>query len=126
MQFSLQYHQDQGIFEVKTNGEAEVERFCDFMKAIVDHEKWKPGSPVLVDNTKLNAAPLTIDGVKTIANFCEQHRAQFGHAKCALLASRDLEFGLTRMWQVFVSVDVWDVSEKLFKSRDEALAWLSL
>jgi len=68
MQFSLQYNN--GVFEVKTKGNAAVSVFDDLIKAIVAHEKWKPGASVLIDFTELNASPLTVGSIRTIADLC--------------------------------------------------------
>jgi len=48
---------------------------------------------------------------------------QLGKTKLALLVARDLEFGLAKMWQVFVD-EKWDVISRVFRSRDEAITWL--
>jgi len=45
--------------------------------------------------------------------------------KCAILVARDLEYGMVRMWGVFVE-GKWDVTVNLFKSRDEAIVWLTV
>ena len=76
-----------------------------------------------MNHSHLNAAPLTTDDMIKIAGFNGQFRAELGKAKCALVLTSDLEFGLGRMWEAFVENE-WDVSERLFKSRDDAIAWL--
>ncbi len=122
VEFIVQYHD--GFFEVETFGDAEVEKFRDVLEALVTHEKWKPGTPFLINHAHLNSAPLTTDDMRKIARLNEQYRAELGKSKCAHFLARDLEFGMARMWEAFVENE-WDVSEKLFKSRDDAIAWLS-
>ncbi len=122
MQYVLQY--SQGIFEIKTSGEAEVNGFHDFIEAVVNHEEWKAGRPILVDHTDLNAGPLQTSDLKTIASFCRKFSVALGKSKCAILTPRDLEFGVGRMWQVFVEIDVWEVTQEVFKSEEKALDWL--
>ena len=122
MEFIVDYHH--GLFEIKTFGDAEVEKFRDILETLVTHAKWKPGTPFLVDHTHLNAAPLTTEDMIAIARFNGQYRAQIGKAKCAHVLARDLEFGMARMWEIFVENE-WDVFERLFKSRDDAIAWLT-
>jgi hypothetical protein len=124
MQFSARYHD--GIFEVTTSGDANLQGFSDFVKVIFEHEEWKPGGRILCDHTELNAGPLTVDDVQDIANISRKYKAQFGNAKVATLVSRDLEYGMARMWEVFVESEVWDASEELFRDRDNAVAWLSI
>ena len=122
MEFKLQYRK--GLLEVKTSGDAELGTFREMMDSMLAHEEWKPGSPFLLDHSELNAGTLTVDDIRGIAGFCAQRRDRFGRAKCAIVVSRDLEFGIGRMWQVFVS-NRWDVTEELFKSKDDAREWLS-
>ena len=121
VEFIVDYHH--GLFEIKTSGDAEVDKFRDILESLVTHESWKPGTPFLVDHSHLDAAPLTTDDMIKIVGFNRQFRAELGKAKCAHVLARDLEFGLGRMWEAFVENE-WDVSERLFKSRDDAIAWL--
>ena len=122
VEFIVDYHH--GVFEIKTFGDAEVEKFRDILESLVTHENWKPGTPFLVDHTYLNSAPLTTEDMIAIARLSGQYRAELGRAKCAHILARELEFGLARMWEAFVEKE-WDVLGRLFKSRDDAIAWLT-
>lgn len=121
MKYEVRY--DDEFFEVTTHGDAELERFEDFIDLLLGHEMWKPGTAFLVDHSELNAGPLTVEEVRGIAKVCEKRRAEFGQAKFALLVSRELEYGMARMWETYVE-DKWDVTTKLFRSPDEACSWL--
>ncbi len=121
MKFNLQYLDD--VFEIKAVGVGDVKGISSFLKAVLDHEKWEPGGKFLVDFTELDLGELTVNEVRDIARVCGQFSALFGRAKCAIIATRDLEFGMVRMWEVFVE-DRWEVNEELFHSGDEAIAWL--
>jgi hypothetical protein len=122
-QFNLNYHD--GIFEVTPSGDATLQGYYDFTKAILEHEEWKPGGLILINITELNTGPLSIGDVKAIAGISGLNSEQIGKAKVAIAVSRDLEYGMSRMWQIFVQQDaVWYASEKIFKNRDEAVTWL--
>lgn len=122
MEFTIQCHD--GFFEVKTFGDAEVEKFSEILESLVTHEKWKSGTPFLVNHADLNSAPLTSDDMMEIARINAQYGARIGKSKCAHLLARDLEFGMARMWEAFVQ-GKWDVSVRSFRSRDDAVAWLT-
>ena len=122
MEFNIQYHD--GFFEIKISGVAEPEKYRDVFEALIADEKWKPGSLCLINQTELDSTYLTTDEMSDIAKLSPEYSARLGESKCALLFARDLEFGLGRMWQTFVEYE-WEVSVKLFKSRDEAIAWLT-
>ena len=111
------------ILEVKTYGDADLQGFKDFIHDFLAHECWHPGGALLINHSELNGAPLTTDDIAEMANFTKPLQAQIGKAKIAILVARDLEFGLSRMWQVFASEGRESVSE-LFRSFNQAIAWL--
>ncbi|MFC1868992.1 hypothetical protein ACFL0H_12785 [Thermodesulfobacteriota bacterium] len=116
-------HYNDGFFEVKTYGDAEPDGFRDIIDHLLAHANWKPGTTFLVNHSELNSGPLSVDDVESIAQMSVRPGAQWGQARCALLVARDLEYGMARMWEVFVE-GKWDVIEHLFRSRDKAISWL--
>ena len=123
MQFNLNYHD--AVFEVTTSGDAILQGYYDFTKAVLEHDEWKPGGLILLDHTKLNTGPLTVDDVQAIAIISGQYSEQLGTARVAIVVARDLDYGMTRMWQVFVENQTNSyASAKIFRNRDEAWAWL--
>ena len=123
MEFTLEYHD--GIFEVTTSGDANLQGYYDYVEAVLKHSEWKPGGLALTNHSKLNAGPLTMYDIETIAKVMEQYREQIGTAKIAVVAGNPLVYGLSRAWQTYVEFhQVWNASEELFWNREEALAWL--
>ena len=123
MQFNLNYHN--AIFEVTTSGDAILQGYYDFTKAIIEHKEWKPGGLILLNHTELNTGPLTIDNVQAISDISVKYSEQLGTAKVAIVVDRDLDYGMTRMWQGMVERHTTSFdSVKIFRNRDEALAWL--
>lgn len=121
MKYQVDYHD--GYFEITTHGDAEVGGFKEFIELLLAHEKWNPGTAFLVDHSGVNSGPLTVDEIRYIADMSVKPRVQFGRARCALLVARKLEYGPARMWEVFVD-GKWDVTERVFWSRDKAISWL--
>ena len=123
VQFNLNYHD--AIFEVTTSGDAILQGYYDFTKAVLEHEEWKPGGLILLNHTELNTGPLTVNDVQAIAIISGQYSEQLGTAKVAIVVDRDLDYGMTRMWQVFVESHTNSyASAKIFRNRDEAVTWL--
>ncbi len=112
-----------GIFEVVTRGDAEVLKFKEILDATFGHERWKPGMPYLFDHSDLDSGPLTVNDVRRIADFCADRKKEFGYSRLAVVLRRDVEFGLARMWGVFVD-GRWDAIVSIFRSRDKAVQWL--
>jgi hypothetical protein len=123
VQFKLNLHD--AIFEVTTSGDAILQGYFDFTLAVLDHEEWKPGGLILLNHTELNTGPLTIDDIQAIANISEQYSERLGKVKVAIVVDRDLDYGMTRMWQSLVeSHTTSHDSSEIFRNRDEAVAWL--
>lgn len=112
------------FLEVKTYGDADLQVFKDLIQAFTTHEHWHTGGALLINHSELNSAPLTNDDLWELADFAIPLQSRIGKAKIAILVGRPLEFGIGRVWQVFALKGRESVSE-LFRSRDEAISWLS-
>jgi hypothetical protein len=95
------------------------------MDTLLARDDWKPGTPILVDEIAMDASKATVDSVKASAGACTRRRAEFGKARMAILVERDLEFGMNRMWMALTS-DEWDVHANVFRTREEAIEWISV
>ena len=116
-------HQRSGFVEVVTHGDGDVEVFQELLNEALRHPDWKPGTPILIDHSDLNAGPLTIDGMKRLADMIHAARGELGSSCMAILVPEDLEYGLGRMWQVYVE-DKWNGTCEIFRSREDAVGWL--
>jgi hypothetical protein len=78
---------------------------------------------LLVDLTDAALAQISTDALKELAglhNVLAEHT--FTGMPVAIVAPRDVEYGLSRMWQVFVEENGWETM--VFRSRTEAERWL--
>jgi hypothetical protein len=123
LNFSI-VHQ-RGYLEVKLSGRPTPAAFDEYFDALLAHDDWEPGMSVLTDETNLDGSTITVREVKDIAERCARRKSELGSVRTAILVARDLEYGMNRMWAVFVE-GKWNVEVALFRSRDEALAWLSV
>jgi hypothetical protein len=121
MKYALTVHGH--LFEVVTSGNAEAATFRTCLEEVFRHERWRRGMPYLFDHSDLDSGPLTVNDVRGIADACLDFREEFGSSRLALLLRRDLEFGLARMWGVFME-GRWDATVGIFRSRDDAVKWL--
>jgi hypothetical protein len=113
-----------GILEAKTEGRASFEELVSMTSALLTNEKWQKDGSVLVDHSELNAESLKLGEIRALADMAVQGGEVMGHARVAHVVSGDLEFGLVRMWENFVSASL-DVRVGCFRSREHAMAWLS-
>ncbi|MCK9995721.1 MAG: hypothetical protein KAH56_05525 [Candidatus Krumholzibacteria bacterium] len=121
MEFRIEYKD--GYFVGTTFGEAVTAQFEDLLGAMLVHAEWNPGMSWMYDHTELLADPLTADDIRTIAQMCSDRRELLGMGRCAIVAGRDLEFGLGRMLSMYVD-GRWDVDVSVFRTVAEGLEWL--
>lgn len=121
MEFDITAHKE--FFELKIAGAIDADKYPAMFDTLFAHDGWVPGMPLLVDESELRAGSLTVLALKTIACHCTDRSSEFGSTRMSMYVSRDLEYGLNRMWHVFIE-DGWDVEGNVFRSRDEALEWL--
>ena len=121
MEYQILQHE--GFIEVLTVGDADISVFREYVQEVISLDEWKPGTALLCNHTNLNASPITVGEVHELASMAATSRAELGRCRLASLVGRDLEFGLARMWEVFVE-NKWDGETGVFRERAEAINWL--
>ncbi len=77
---------------------------------------------VLIDFTRATAFESSSDEIKAIAASATTSSQLVPKLYMAIAASRDADYGLSRMYQVYMNVPGWIV--QVFRTRDEARTWL--
>ena len=57
LEYETHHHNE--FVEIVTHGDGEEEVFQEFLDELLGHPHWKPGFPILIDYSGLNAGPLT-------------------------------------------------------------------
>jgi hypothetical protein len=105
-------------------GETTVGGFEAYLGDLVSDPRWRPGMNVLIDLTALDSRKLTEQDLARIAALLSRYRTQLGPGRRAQVATDPLSFGLTRMVQAQAEAEGVDFSAAVFRSREEARAWL--
>lgn len=122
MEFRIEFRGS--YFLATTSGVARVEGFGELLDTMFRHEEWKPGYSFVADHSDLDVGHLDTDDIRKIALGGLERRAKAGVARHAVVAPRDIAYGLSRMWLAYV--DEGDgVASSIFRSREEAIAWVS-
>ena len=121
MEFEI--HPRNGFIEAITHGDGDVAVFQQLLGGVLEHPDWEKGYGVLIDHSDLNTAPLTVGGMAALADMIKIARTDLGKSKMAIFVPDDLQYGLGRMWQVFVE-NKWDGASEIFRSKADAIRWL--
>ena len=123
MQHTIKADSTHNQFTVTTEGEGTVEGIIAFLKDIIAHSQCKPGVRILLDHRKLRVDKIKMSGVERVSSFFKAIGSKLGAGKLALVMQRDIDFGIARAWEILTADDV-DIQIEVFRSIDEARAWL--
>ena len=88
-----------------------------------DEDKFRNYKYSLTDHSAVTAIiDVSVGDVRTIAQLCRQASRVNPDAVVAVVADRNVLFGLTRMWEMLQDGSGWTV--KAFRTRDAAEAWI--
>jgi hypothetical protein len=111
------------LFIVTTEGDGDVEGIISFLKDIISHPEWKPGFNILLDHQALEIDTIKSDGISKISSYFKSISSKLGSGKIALVMKRDIDFGITRIWEMITEPDV-DIKIRVFRGLEKAKAWL--
>ena len=94
-------------------------------QTVIHHDRWKPGTPVLIDATKRE--PLGSQGaliVEALADFFGKHNADVGPACVASVTQERQGYIYKRMLEYGAKLRGSDVKMRNFDDEPAAIAWL--
>ena len=87
-----------------------------------DKEKFKRYRYSLSDYTAVTKVEVSADDVRLIAKLSVYASNLNPELVVAIVADRDVSYGLSRLWQLSTDESEWEIL--VFRSRDDAEAWL--
>jgi len=101
------------------------DEFLSFYESLYENKSFNPTMDQLIDLRQADSEPRSPD---VLRQFSEYVRTAFQditkRPKIAVVAPKDLSFGLARMYQAFASSVPWEFM--VFRAMGAALAWLGL
>ena len=98
--------------------------FLSFYNVLLEDPRFDKSFNLLID---LRQTESSVRSVAALSEFADFMRRQFesttARPKVAVVAPKDISFGLARMYEVFGDVS-WEF--EVFRTADAALAWLGL
>ena len=110
------------IAHIKLTGSLDSKEILDAFDTVVADKKYKKGMGRLWDFREADLSSLTTDTVKQMAQYSLKFPPGINDVKVAFVASRQLEYGLSRMFEM-ASLAKTPIS--VFKTMDEARKWMT-
>ena len=99
------------------------DEFIIYYKSMVESDMFATATNFLIDLRQTDSSPRSGDVLRQFANYMKLRLADAGtYQKVAVIAPKDVSFGLARMYEFFADSIPWDFV--VFRSVDAALAWL--
>jgi hypothetical protein len=85
MKYECSYNPDLNIIESVTHGLASMTEILDMLRCIVELYKLNESADIMVDHSKLDASPLTMDGISIISHHVSFAKDILKTRKCLML-----------------------------------------
>ena len=101
------------------------DEFLSFYKALYEDDRFDKSFNLLVDLRRTESAVRSAEALKEFADFMRRQLVgSTAGPKIAVVAPKDISFGLARMYEVFSDDVPWEF--EVFRAADAAFAWLGL
>jgi hypothetical protein len=99
------------------------DEFFKYYKLMLESKMFSTTSNLLIDLRQADSSPRSPDALRQFADVVKSKLGVAGlYPKVAVVAPKDLSFGLARKYEFFADSIPWDFV--VFRSVDTALAWL--
>ncbi len=125
MPISFTFYEEHKLFLSKWEGAISDSELLTSYKQLLSNDKYKPGFHEISDTINANVTGVTSEGINRLFTMVERHLSgKCEGFKTAIIAPKDLEFGMGRIYEAVSSESFENVM--VFRSTDDALKWLSI
>lgn len=118
----IDVHCEGDLARITVRGTVTLTDLKSALELLVASPGYRPRIAMLWDLRAADAGELRAPDLTRYARHLADYPERFG-ARVAMVVSRDLEFGVMRMWQSFAEAPV-PQERRVFRNLDEALGWL--
>jgi len=120
---SVIYHlnPEAGFIETRCIGDVSFEEVMGHFRELEADPSLPKRLDVFLDLDEMASIP-EVDQLRDVARAIDRLRARVEWGSCAILASRDVTFGMSRMFEVFA--DGLFSRTRVFRKREEDARWL--
>jgi hypothetical protein len=120
-QIKKDVHKDKDITIVNVSGELLFEQIVQVLE---DFYKSDFTLKLLWDLSHADLSALTNSHIEKIISYAKSKSHLREGGKTAIVALKDIDYGVSRMYEILSELKEHPVSHSVFRNRDEALKWL--
>ena len=108
--------------QITARGSVDVLELKEIFLEIVGHRDWQAGFNMLCDYRGIVDFAVTTRDIDNINEWQASIDAVIGDGKCAVVACKDLVYGMSRMWELISSERSQQI--RVFRQMKDAVIWL--
>ena len=124
MKWTIQSAEGNDFIKVNLEGDFSVSELPQTLRELFSRADWKPGKPVLFDDTKLILTNTDLDEIRKSSQLYSEYAANYGDSKIAVLAGSLTDFARGRQFELLARNKV-KVNIQIFLKEEEAVNWLN-
>jgi hypothetical protein len=122
LNIEYEIYEPPGIIVARMMGRVVINDLLRHVDQLAEDSRYRPGLDKLVDMRLVESMELHVDDENQFVNYKMEKGVR--ERRIALVAPRDISFGMSRVYQALSESIHEEVS--VFRSLDEAINWLSL
>jgi hypothetical protein len=123
VQHAISFDANRSCASIKVIGAVKGDDVVDLARSLLAHPDWHGAANVLVDYRESDFTELSKIEMERISKSIVEIANEFGGARAAIVVSREVDFGIVRMWEMSTG-DAILFAFRVFRSIDEARAWI--
>jgi hypothetical protein len=123
MEIATQINEERNIRFHKIDGPINVDILKDTLASFYKSPDYDPDMNILWDLKDADFSSVTFEDVESLAGMIEKYWGKGEKSKAALIVSKDLGFGLSRMYELLLTGSSPN-RVMVFRQYDEAEEWL--
>ena len=123
MDFDTQISKKDNLRVHKVVGELTTDGLLEALEGVYSSPEFEPDMNVLWDVREARVPSMSSSDIQRVSELVAKHWGTGGTSRAALVVSKDFEFSLSRMYQVFLESRI-STQVRVFRSFDEALEWI--
>ncbi|UCF05396.1 MAG: hypothetical protein JSV33_16045 [bacterium] len=107
----------------KVTGALQRDELIAVLDKVYKTPGYDPDMDVVWDLREADLTSFSSEDIQAVRNFVGRKWGTGGKSRAALVVSRDVEFGLTRMYEVYLESDTKS-QVHVFRDMDKAMEWI--